>query len=92
MFNRTDSAPTHKSIAPPPSGAFFKGDSMIDKSDYIYFRELFELFNVYQTPKLKRILDDQGVGYFIDAKGKPFTTREAIEKAMKHPAASAASS
>ena len=36
----------------------------------------------YTSPKLIRVLESQGIKYFTDANGKPFTTRAAIEGAL----------
>ena len=52
-------------------------------AEYIYYRELFEIFKAYTTPKLIRVLEAQGIEYLTDAKGKPFTTRSAIEGALR---------
>jgi len=43
---------------------------------------LFNIFKAYTTPKLIKVLDAQGIKYFVDAKGKPFTTKSAIEGAL----------
>jgi len=51
-------------------------------TEYVYYRELFEIFKAYTTPKLIKVLESQGIDYLIDAKGKPFTTRSAIELAI----------
>jgi len=29
--------------------------------DYLYYRDLFNIFKVYTTPKLKRVLDANGI-------------------------------
>lgn len=55
---------------------------MNEQPEYLYYRELFNIFKAYTTPKLMRVLDAQGIKYFTDAKGKPFTTRSAIEGAL----------
>tara|TARA_R100001463_G_C3516922_1_gene220473 strand:- start:1047 stop:1289 length:243 start_codon:yes stop_codon:yes gene_type:complete len=55
---------------------------MSQQPEYLYYRELFSIFKAYTTPKLMRVLDSQGIKYFTDAKGKPFTTRSAIEGAL----------
>jgi len=47
-------------------------------AEYVYYRELFEIFKAYTTPKLIKVLESQGIKYLTDAKGKPFTTRAAI--------------
>jgi|TARA_R100000458_G_C8207795_1_gene196267 hypothetical protein len=47
--------------------------------DYLYYRDLFNIFKVYTTPKLKRVLDANGIPYRQDGKGKPFCSRSAIE-------------
>ena len=47
--------------------------------DYLYYRDLFNIFKVYTTPKLKRVLDANGIAYRQDGKGKPFCSRAAIE-------------
>lgn len=51
-------------------------------AEYVYYRELFEIFKAYTTPKLIRVLESQGIEYLTDAKGKPFTTRSAIDGAL----------
>ena len=56
---------------------------MTDQTEYLYYRDLFNIFKVGQVPKLIRILDDQGINYFKDAEGKPFTTRAAIDGALE---------
>lgn len=55
---------------------------MSQQPEYLYYRELFSIFKAYTTPKLMRVLDSQGIKYFTDARGKPFTTRSAIEGAL----------
>jgi len=55
---------------------------MSEQPEYLYYRDLFNIFKAYTTPKLMRVLDSQGIKYFTDAKGKPFTTRSAIEGAL----------
>lgn len=54
-------------------------------TEYVYYRELFDIFKAYTTPKLIRVLESQGIEYLTDAKGKPFTTRTAIEVALGKP-------
>jgi hypothetical protein len=56
---------------------------MNDQSEYLYYRQLFDIFKAYTTPKLIRVLEKQGIKYMVDAKGKPFTTRSAIEGALE---------
>ena len=56
---------------------------MTEQTEYLYYRDLFDIFKVYQVPKLIRILDEQGINYFKDAEGKPFTTRAAIDGALE---------
>ena len=56
---------------------------MSEQPEYLYYRELFSIFKAYTTPKLMKVLDSQGIKYFTDAKGKPFTTRVAIEGALE---------
>jgi len=56
---------------------------MSDQTEFLYYRDLFDIFKVYQVPKLIRILDEQGVNYFKSADGKPFTTRAAINGALE---------
>ena len=51
-------------------------------TEYVYYRELFEIFRAYTTPKIIRVLESQGIEYLTDAKGKPFTTRSAIDSAL----------
>ena len=55
---------------------------MSEQPEYLYYRDLFQIFKAYTTPKLMRVLDEQGIKYFTDAKGKPFTTRSAIDAAL----------
>ena len=55
---------------------------MQQDQQYIYYRDLFNIFKAYTTPKLVKVLDAQGIKYFTDAKGKPFTTKSAIEGAL----------
>ena len=47
---------------------------MTEQTEYLYYRDLLNIFKVGQVPKLIRILDDQGIKYFKDSDGKPFTT------------------
>jgi hypothetical protein len=56
---------------------------MTDQTEYLYYRDLFNIFKVGQVPKLIRILDEQSIKYFKDAEGKPFTTRAAIDGALE---------
>jgi len=70
------------SIKRPASRGFFQGEKMSEQPEYLYYRDLFQIFKAYTTPKLMRVLDEQGIKYFTDAKGKPFTTRSAIEGAL----------
>ena len=56
---------------------------MSEQTEYLDYRDLFGIFKVYQVPKLIRILDEQGIKYFKDAHGKPFTTRAAIDGALE---------
>ena len=56
---------------------------MSDQTEFLYYRDLFDIFKVYQVPKLIRILDEQGINYFKSADGKPFTTRAAINGALE---------
>ena len=55
---------------------------MNDQVEYLYYRQLFDIFKAYTTPKLTKVLDAQGIKYMLDAKGKPFTTRSAIDGAL----------
>jgi len=55
---------------------------MSDQVEYLYYRQLFDIFKAYTAPKLIRVLDSQGIKYMLDSKGKPFTTRSAIEGAL----------
>jgi len=55
---------------------------MNEQTEYLYYRDLFHIFKAYTTPKLLRVLDDQGIKYFTDAKGKTFTTPAAVEGAL----------
>lgn len=55
---------------------------MTDTTEYLYYRDLFHIFKAYTSPKLVKVLDAQGIKYFTDANGKPFTTRAAIEGAL----------
>lgn len=56
---------------------------MTEQTEFLYYRDLFDIFKVYQVPKLLRILDEQGINYFKDAEGKPFTTRATIDGALE---------
>ena len=56
---------------------------MSDQTEFLYYRDLFDIFKVYQVPKLIRILDEQGINYFKSADGKPFTTRADINGALE---------
>ena len=56
---------------------------MSEQTEFLYYRDLFDIFKVYQVPKLLRILDEQGINYFKSADGKPFTTRAAINGALE---------
>ena len=56
---------------------------MTEQTEFLYYRDLFDIFKVYQVPKLLRILDEQGIKYFKSADGKPFTTRAAINGALE---------
>tara|TARA_B100000900_G_scaffold368401_1_gene345597 strand:+ start:315 stop:497 length:183 start_codon:yes stop_codon:yes gene_type:complete len=56
---------------------------MSNQTEFLYYRDLFDIFKVYQVPKLIRILDEQGINYFKSADGKPFTTRAAINGALE---------
>ena len=56
---------------------------MSDQTEFLYYRDLFDIFKVYQVPKLLRILDEQGINYFKSADGKPFTTRAAINGVLE---------
>jgi len=56
---------------------------MTDQTEYLYYRDLFDIFKVYQVPKLIRILDEQGIDYLKDASEKPITTRAAIDGALE---------
>ena len=56
---------------------------MTEQTEFLYYRDLFDIFKVYQVPKLIRILDEQGINYFKSADGKPFTTRAAINGALE---------
>ena len=56
---------------------------MTEQTEYLYYRDLFNIFKVGQVPKLIRILDEQGINYFKSAEGKPFTTRAAINGALE---------
>lgn len=49
---------------------------------YIHYRELQSMFDAYQKPALLRALDKQGIGYFIDSNGQPFTLRATINSAL----------
>ncbi len=55
---------------------------MNEKTEYLYYRDLFHIFKAYTSPKLIKVLEAQGIKYFTDAKGKPFTTKAAIEGAL----------
>ena len=56
---------------------------MTEQTEFLYYRDLFDIFKVNQVPKLLRILDEQGINYFKSADGKPFTTRAAINGALE---------
>ena len=56
---------------------------MTEQTEFLYYRDLFDIFKVYQVPKLLRILDEQGINYFKSADGKPFTTRAAINGVLE---------
>ena len=56
---------------------------MTEQTEFLYYRDLFDIFKVYQVPKLLRILDEQGINYFKSAEGKPFTTRAAKDGALE---------
>ena len=56
---------------------------MTEQTEFLYYRDLFDIFKVYQVPKLLRILDEQGINYFKSADGKPFSTRAAINGALE---------
>ena len=56
---------------------------MSDQVEYLYYRQLFDIFKAYTAPKLIRVLESQGIKYMLDSKGKPFTTRSAIEGALQ---------
>jgi len=49
-----------------------------DPKDCFYYRTLFEIFRVYTTPKLKRVLEANNIKYYLDGKGKPFAHRDAV--------------
>ena len=49
-----------------------------DPKDCFYYRTLFEIFKVYTTPKLKRVLEANNIRYFVDGKGKPFAHRDDV--------------
>ena len=49
---------------------------------FLYYRDLFNIFDAYTSPKLKRVMDSQNVAYILDSKGRPMTTRAAIDKAL----------
>tara|TARA_R100000329_G_scaffold83812_1_gene71179 strand:- start:2547 stop:2738 length:192 start_codon:yes stop_codon:yes gene_type:complete len=55
---------------------------MKDQTEYLYYRDLFYIFQAYTSPKLIKVLDAQGIKYFTDAKGRPFTTKAVIEEAL----------
>jgi hypothetical protein len=69
-------------LAPVRWGFFLKEKQMNQDQQYLYYRDLFNIFKAYTTPKLIKVLDAQGIKYFVDAKGKPFTTKSAIEGAL----------
>ena len=46
--------------------------------EFLYYRTLFEIFQVYTTPKLKRVLDANNIKYMLDGKGKPLAHRDDV--------------
>ncbi len=62
---------------------------MNEQTEYLYYRDLGNIFKAFTKPKLVKVLEEQGIKYHLDAKGKPFTTRDAIDGALRDPAASA---
>ena len=49
-----------------------------DPKDCFYYRTLFDIFKVYTTPKLKRVLEANNIRYFVDGKGKHFAHRDDV--------------
>jgi len=43
----------------------------VSGKDYLTYRTLFDIFKVYTTPKLKRVLEANNIKYLVDGKGKP---------------------
>jgi len=54
----------------------------MSNQDILYYRELFQIFDAYTSPKLMRVMDEQRVPYMKDSKGRPMTTKAVIEKAF----------
>lgn len=52
--------------------------------EFLYYRTLFEIFKVYTTPKLKRVLDANNIKYMLDGKGKPLAHRDAVYEAFEN--------
>jgi len=50
----------------------------VDHKECFYYRTLFEIFKVYTTPKLKRVLEANNIRYMVDGKGKPFAHRDDV--------------
>jgi hypothetical protein len=50
----------------------------VSGNEFLYYRTLFEIFKVYTTPKLKRVLDANNIKYVLDGKGKPLAHRDAV--------------
>jgi len=52
------------------------------KMEFVKHSELFDIFDCGTSPKLMKVLESQGIPYMVDGKGKPFTTRSALNKAF----------
>ena len=56
----------------------YPAESVGSGEECLYYRTLFEIFKVYTTPKLKRVLEANNIKYMVDGKGKPFARREDV--------------
>lgn len=50
---------------------------------FLTHEQLHEVFGTRQNAKLRRLLDEQGIHYWLDAKGRPVTTPRAFERDAK---------
>ena len=53
-------------------------EPLVSGKECLYYRTLFEIFKVYTTPKLKRVLEANNIRYMVDGKGKPFARHEDV--------------